>query len=168
MAIVSGSTPDANSPQELAVGSRRLYHGARPWTFGVPADRIPVQEPLTPERIIVRSARRVINANAGAPDGMPAYAVYEQGTPTLPSVVFEVAGSDIHESLAGNRPVRHNFLVTVRAKKYRDVCVLTQGMMDSLRKDPSGRVREIGSSLDDAFAPQFEYRMRQFSVVIQL
>jgi len=162
-AVRQDTTPNL---QELSVGSNVLYHGDKPLTHGFPAGGIRFGEPLTPARIIVRSARRA--STADYPDGMPAYAVYQPGMPTLPSVVFEISGTEMLDALAGNRPIRQTFIVSVRAKRYADVDALSTALMNELRKDPSGRVREVGASTDDGFAQDFEFRFRSFSVVIQM
>ena len=157
MAIAEGTSP---ALQEWASGPFQFYHGDLPWTFGVPEERIPshVVPPLTPARIIVRAARSV---------GLPAYAVYQPGDVVLPSVVFEASTVEMLDTWTGPHPMRAAYLVTVRAKRFVDVENYTTKLQNALRKDPSGRVHEIGTGLDDGFAPQFEYRMRSFQIVVQ-
>lgn len=163
MTQVQDMTPQV---REYGWGTQTYDWGERAFAWGTPA--VIVLKPLTPARIIVRAARAIRETAAGAPNGMPAYAVFQPGKPTLPSAIFEAVGTESLENLHGTRPIRMAFQISVRAKLYRDVEVLTFALMNALRRDPSNRVREIGSGISDEYAQNLEFRMRTFQIVIQL
>jgi len=144
--------------QGFSHAGRPFFHGGRPFTHGIPVDLVPVQKPLTPERIIVRAARAA---------GMPAYAVFQPGgQPVLPSVVFQSVSANELTTFDRKLEVQ-DLLVEVRAKTYQEVIDMTDAMYRELKSIAGARYDGMSGQWADSYAPNFEFRIRTFAVTIR-
>lgn len=155
MATVPDDTPDvvelAWGADELAFGDDLLVWGGDPSTIaGATITR------LKPEQIIVAACRSIM---------VQAFPVYQEGKAILPSVVFS-ANSVVEQEGFQRKLVRQTFNLVMRAATYSEVIMLTEDVLNALRKFPGNRFRGV-SAMNDGYAEQFGFRTRIVQIVIE-
>ena len=141
----------------LVWGGKPLAFGDALLAWGAPVSAVPTTiGRLMPEQLIVAAARSIM---------LPAFPVFQEGEPTLPSVVFSAVG--VEEIAAFERTLTtQSFVVSVRAESYSAVVQAAEDLYRELRSLPGNRVRSVGG-FSDTYADDFSFRVRSLTVNIQ-